>query len=109
MSVFFGKDEPPIWLSLIGLITIVILVVGEFDYVSLLAGIIAILSARQCFKWSRKINGKGYWAYFTGLLFSLFGLLAYYLYYKYKSKNTVVEKVDESTAEAEIPEQKAKK
>ena len=109
MSVFLGKDEPPILLSLIGLIIIITVVVGKLDSVSFLGGIIALLCARQCHKWSRKINRKGYWGYFIGLLFSLLGLLAYYLFYKNKLKDIVMETVHKPAAKAKTPEQKAKR
>lgn len=109
MSVFIGKDEPPIWLSLIGLLIIVTVVVREFDSVSFLGGIIALLCARQCHKWSKKINRKGYWGYFIGLIFSLLGLLFYYFFYKNKLKYIVTETVHKPTAKAETPEEKAKR
>lgn len=89
MNVFFGKDNPPIWLSLIGLFVIVI-TLSNGDYTDIdeaptfIIGILALLCARQNYKWARKINRKGIGAYFVGLIFNLIGLGGYYLYYKSK-------------------------
>ena len=96
MSVFFGKEEPPIWLSLIGLIFIVIVLSEGYDIFEFIIAILSLLWARQNYKWAREINRKGYLAYFIGLVFNLFGLLFYCWYYKSKLGKTSVEKPSKS-------------
>lgn len=111
MSIFFGKDEPPIWLSLVGLIIIISVSFDKTFLEFLIIGIFAILCARQCYKWSIKINSNIYAAYFIGLLFSLFGLLLYYIYYKNKIKRLGFSKLSKSKQQKikETPKEIGKK
>jgi len=112
MSIFFGNDEPPIWLSLIGLTIIAIALIGEQLYEFLFFGIILLLIARQCYKWAVKINSNRYIAYFIGLFLSLLGLGLYYWYYRRKLKtlnHAVNDKNKTKAVKTETQSDKAKR
>lgn len=51
---------------------------------SLIGGFIALACGSKCSKWAREINKSMNWAYAIGFLFSLLGLLVYFIYYKSK-------------------------
>ncbi len=53
---------------------------------ALIMGLIALKCGHQNSKWANKIEKSMNWAYFIGFMFSLIGLLVYYIYYSKKKK-----------------------
>lgn len=51
-----------------------------------LGGFIAIWCGNKCANYAVKIKKSPNWAYYEGFIFSLLGLLVYYIYYRIKSK-----------------------
>jgi len=59
--------------------------IGEGIWI-LITGFIALKCGHQNSKWANKIEKSMNWAYVIGFMFSLIGLLVYYIYYKKKKE-----------------------
>lgn len=57
-----------------------------FDSSYLISAIIALFCSRQCYIYSIKMKINPYIGFAAGLIFSLFGLIVYFIMFKFKSK-----------------------
>ena len=78
------KVKLPKLLGGIAILYAVILTIVNTSY--LISSIISVLCARQCYIYSVKMKKNPYIGFAVGLIFSLVGLLVYYLMLRHKTK-----------------------
>jgi len=73
----------PMFLYIIAILYVFIFTI--INPAALIGTIIAVFCARQCYIYSIKMKINPYMGFVAGLFFSIFGLLAYYLMFRYKT------------------------
>lgn len=86
---FLVAEGVSTWFIAISWIVVIFNIINtRFSFSVFVSGILALWFAKLCAGWASKIKGNPNVAYIIGFIFSLFGLLGYYIYYRIKSKRT---------------------
>jgi len=85
------KVEMPMFLYVLAILYVIIFTLITPS--SFIGSIIALFCARQCYIYSVKMKINPYIGFIAGLIFSVFGLLIYYLMFRYKTKKKLEEKL----------------
>jgi len=85
------KVEMPRFLYVLAILYVIIFTL--INPSALIGTIIAVFCARQCYIYSFRMKINPYIGFIAGLIFSVFGLLIYYIMFRYKTKKKEEEKL----------------